>query len=152
MSNTTSGAVASIVLRRTLAASRERVFAAWTQPGQMKQWYATENHSIPEVQIDLRVGGAYRIAFEPKDGSETLYVRGTFREVRSPERLQFTWGWEEDDPSLEHETLMTVDFFERDNGTELVLTHDNFIDPASRDRHQEGWSVILDNLVTYLVR
>ena len=45
---------------------------------------------------------------------ERWNVRGTYREVRPPERLVMTWRWEEDKPEDEHDTLLTLEFNELD--------------------------------------
>ena len=48
-------------LTRTIKASREAVFRAWTEPEQMQQWMAPEGMEIPLLEADVRVGGAYRV-------------------------------------------------------------------------------------------
>ena len=75
-----------------------------------------------------------------------MTVHGTYREVSPPERLSMTWRWHEDDSSQEHESLLTLDFNERAGQTELVLTHAQFADADSRDRHEHGWTLIVDQL------
>ena len=57
-----------------------------------------------------------------------------------------TWLWEEDDPADEHETLLTLEFNEVGDETELVLTHERFASTESRDRHAEGWTAVLTQL------
>jgi uncharacterized protein YndB with AHSA1/START domain len=46
---------------RTYAAPRARVWEAWTQPALLTQWWGPENTSVPECEVDLRIGGAIRI-------------------------------------------------------------------------------------------
>ncbi|MFN2460466.1 MAG: SRPBCC domain-containing protein [Candidatus Velthaea sp.] len=149
MHDTTTRSVPRLVIRRTLPAPRSRVFAAWTQPEQMRRWAGPDDVTVPEVESDFRVGGAYRITMRKPDG-EVLAVRGIFREIREPERLAYTWSWEEDRPEDEIETLITVEFNERGQETELILTQEQFATVASRDNHQHGWNGALDNLATYL--
>jgi uncharacterized protein YndB with AHSA1/START domain len=145
MSNLQSPPVAAIVLRRTYGAPRERVFAAWTNPEIALRLYAPGETKATDVQMDVRPGGNYRIAMlSPEMGP--LVVRGTYREVKAPERLVMTWSWEEDDPAEERESLLTLDFHERDGGTEFVLTHELLATVESRDRHEVGWTSIVDKL------
>src|SRR5436190_169793 len=83
-------------IKRLIKAPRERVFDAWTRPEQLKQWMGPdEDMTIASVKIDLRVGGKFRIQMKAPDG-ESYTAVGTYREVRAPERLVFTWDWEKD--------------------------------------------------------
>jgi len=105
--------------------------------------------TAPEIDSDLRVGGAYRIVMLRSDG-ERLPVRGVFREIREPERLSYTWTWEEDSPESEIETLVTVEFRELGQETEVVLTHEGFASEESRGNHEQGWNGALDKLAKLL--
>ncbi|MDQ6825946.1 MAG: SRPBCC domain-containing protein [Candidatus Eremiobacteraeota bacterium] len=145
MNQTQTPVVPAVVLRRKYKASRERVFAAWTQPEIAAKFLGPDDVTVPEVQMDVRTGGSYRITMLMPDG-ERMIVRGIYREVRAPERLSMTWRWEEENPADEHESLLTLDFHDLDGETELVLTHEQFISVESRDRHEHGWAIILDQL------
>ncbi|HVA33613.1 MAG TPA: SRPBCC domain-containing protein [Candidatus Baltobacteraceae bacterium] len=138
--------VTALVIRRTIKATRERVFAAWTQPETLRRWFAPGEMHVGDVVFDARVGGRYRIAMMKPDGEPFVAV-GCIREFRAPERLSMTWQWEDDDGKLEgNETILSLDFYDRDGDTELVLTHENFTDADSRGRHEHGWNAILDKL------
>ena len=134
-----------LVLRRTYDVPRERLFAAWTTPAAVKEFFGPGDVTIEKVEIDARAGGTYRIDFKRPDG-ELLTARGVYRELRSPERIVCTWAWDEDDPALAKETLLTLEFFDRDGQTELVLTHELFRDEEQRNNHKEGWTAILEQL------
>ncbi|MDQ2679528.1 MAG: SRPBCC domain-containing protein [Candidatus Eremiobacteraeota bacterium] len=149
MSNTGASTVPAAILRRTYNASRERVFAAWTQPEIAARFLGPDDITIPKVEMDVRTGGSYRIAMHRPDG-ETWYVGGVYREVRAPERLCMTWRWEEDNTADEHESLLTLEFNEVNGGTELVLIHEQLATEESRAGHESGWSMILDKLATTL--
>jgi uncharacterized protein YndB with AHSA1/START domain len=143
MTQVTNPSAVALVLRRTFDAPRETVFKAWTDPAIMQQFLGPANRGCKNVQVDLRAGGAYRIVMDGPDG-EDFIAKGIYREVVVPERVVCTWLWEEDDPSQEHETLLTLEFIAKGNQTELVLTHENFKDAESCERHTEGWMAILD--------
>ena len=71
-------------LRRTFAAPREKVFQAFTEAEIMKKWWGPEEFTCPTAEIDLKVGGKYRIAMKPPEG-DVFYVKGTYREIKPPE-------------------------------------------------------------------
>lgn len=145
MSQSHTQVAPAIVLRRTYKVSRERVFAAWTKPEIAAMFLGPDDVTIPEVQMDVRTGGSYRITMLMPDG-ERWTARGIYREVRVPERLSMTWRWEEDSPADEQESLLTLEFNELGGETELVLTHEQFASGESRDRHEQGWNIILNQL------
>lgn len=135
----------SLVLRRTYKASRERLFEAWTTPQILRQFFGPRDVEIVDAQVDLRVGGGYSITMKKPDG-ELMTVRGSYRAVEPPERIVSTWAWDEDDPALEKETLLTLEFVERGDESELILSHEAFRDLTQRNNHESGWTTILDQL------
>ena len=149
MNDTKAQAPPRLVIRRKLAAPRARVYAAWTQPEQMRQWAGPGDITVPEIESELRIGGSYRMTMQKPDG-ERLVVRGVYREVRAPERISYTWRWEEDSPADEVETLVTVEFHDLGDETELVLTHEEFASQESRNNHEGGWNASLDQLASFL--
>ena len=134
-----------LVIRRTIDVPIARVFEAWTNPDILKKWIGGHEVTVTNASMELREGGAYRIEFQPAEG-EAVVVAGTFKEIRKPERLSFTWAWEEDDGTPVHDTLVTLDLRPDGNRTDLVLTHENFVDADSRDRHEGGWSESFEKL------
>jgi uncharacterized protein YndB with AHSA1/START domain len=141
-------APATLRITRTLPATRERVFRAWTDPQALARWLAPSDQfstSVPE--FDLRPGGRYRVEMRLAD--QTHVVGGAYREIRPPEKLVFTWRWE-NEPAHTVETLVTVELFDRVGSTELVLTHERFADEASRDEHHKGWNGCLERLGHFL--
>ena len=66
----------SFQIKRTLAAPREKVFSAFTDPEAIKKWWGpSEGFEIPSAEIDLRVGGAYRIGMKNPSG-KIFYLFG----------------------------------------------------------------------------
>jgi uncharacterized protein YndB with AHSA1/START domain len=83
-------------LTRVFDAPRELVFNAWTDAKQFQQWFgaaACDGSSLQSVKVDARVGGKYRLKMRRSDGEFWTTV-GTYREVKPPERLVFTWQFE----------------------------------------------------------
>jgi uncharacterized protein YndB with AHSA1/START domain len=138
----------SLRLTRIFRAPRSVVFRAWTEVEQLKRWFCPNEHWGLDVEVDPRVGGTLRVVMKDPGANQDHVVRGTFREVRPPERLVFTWRWE-DRPGFP-ETLVTVEFRDRGEETEVVLTHEALPTPESRDRHTHGWSGCLDRLAKLL--
>jgi uncharacterized protein YndB with AHSA1/START domain len=147
----------SLEVRRVIDAPPERVFEAWTQPAQIKQWMgADDDMEVPSATVELRVGGRFRIQIQRADG-EFFTAVGTYREIKPPERLVFTWDWEKDGSGTEfgelegNETLVTLEFHARGKQTEVVLRHEKFTSQESRDRHEGGWERCLASLASFLV-
>jgi uncharacterized protein YndB with AHSA1/START domain len=139
-------------MRRTIRTSREKAFHAWTDPDQLRQWFAVaEEFTTPIAEVDLRVGGRYRLGMKAPGDSPLLIVGGVYQEILPPQKLVFTWQWESAHPS-EPETLVTVEFYEREGVTEVVLRHERFEDALQRNKHGEGWSGCLDHLERLLER
>lgn len=149
MTPTTTTPVPALVLRRTIKAPRERVFAAWTQPETVAKFFSVDDVKATDVHLDVRTGGAYDITVILDDG-ERMLVSGVYRDVRVPERLVMTWRWQEDNPADEHESLLSLEFNALGDETELVLTHEQLATLESRERHEGGWAKIIDKLATLL--
>jgi uncharacterized protein YndB with AHSA1/START domain len=85
------------------------VFRAWTQPVALREWWCPPGWVAGEIDIDLRVGGAYRIGMSRTGTAGAgVSVSGHFLEVRPPERLVYTWRWEGAFAEMP-ETLVTLD-------------------------------------------
>ena len=144
-------------LNRVFNAPRELVFQAWTDAHQFKHWFgaaACEGASLESVKMDARTGGKYRLQLHRADG-EYYTTAGRYCEVTPPERLVFTWAFEKDGSGEEYgeveppEMLVTVEFKAHGQQTELILTHERFASPESRDRHADGWNRCLDSLAKF---
>jgi uncharacterized protein YndB with AHSA1/START domain len=136
-----SGDVALIV-RRTIRASAERVFDAWTKPEHLVRWWGPRPVRCSRAEVDLRVGGGYRIANQFPDG-KVLWIVGEFELVKPPHKLVYTWRLEPGTPSSER---VTVRFEPRDGATEVIVVHERISSAAIRATHEQGWQGCLDGL------
>ena len=94
MSNLTFDSATMLKIRRYYHASRERVFRAWTNPEQLKQWFAVaEGFTTPIADVDLKVGGRYRLGMQPPGDDGVLIAGGVYQQISPPEKLVFTWRW-----------------------------------------------------------
>ena len=138
----------SLQMKRTFAAPRERVYRAWTDAKQFALWFhPSTDYTTIITKLDLRVGGAYNLEMHHKGGNVHT-VRGTYKEVRPPEKLVFTWRWQREDSAPE--TLVTVEFRDLGGSTEVSLTHQNFTNAEDREKHNHGWLGCMDQLQNYL--
>lgn len=134
-------------LSRVVRTSRKRAFAAWTRPELLMRWFGPGKMLPAEVDVDLRVGGRCRFVINgpsPRTGLEmTITFTGTFREVVEDERLSIEWEVAHDpgDP-----TLVTVEFRDVAEGTEVTLTHERIPNADLLSRNQMGWSAMLEKL------
>lgn len=128
-------------LTRLIRGKREKVFEAWTRPELVQNWFCPEGLRVVSAEVDARVGGKYRISMKGDDDVYTAY--GTYQEIVPQQKLVFTWQWDEHDLV---ETLVTVEFKDKNGGTEITLTHNKFVDPKAVKFHKEGWTSTLENL------
>lgn len=140
----------ALEVRRVFAYPRARVFRAWTDPASLKAWFhPAAQLTTPLVEMDLRVGGRYRIMMQSPDQHQFI-VSGVYQLIEPPAKLVFSWRWEHE--TSEPETLVTLNFIERSpHETELVLNHTGFSSQAECHSHQTGWQGTVEQLAVYLV-
>jgi uncharacterized protein YndB with AHSA1/START domain len=132
-------------LRRRFTAPRENVFRAWTDPEVLKRWWCPNGWLPAEIEVDLRVGGTYRIGMRRAESGRPIYVHGRFLDVQTPERLVYTWRWENAFVQMPP-TRVTVQFVESAGTTEVVLIHENLPEIAVCLRHRSGWMAAWERL------
>ena len=137
----------SLHITRIIKAERGKVFAAWTRPELMALWFAPEAMQVAGVQADPRPGGAYSITM--KGTGQGVTVSGHYEEVVENERLVFTWGWA-GDPGPR--TLVTVEFLDVPEGTQLSLRHERFAAQDAALKHEQGWYGCLASLERYFLQ
>lgn len=138
-----TAAPSAIEVRRTIRAPRQRVFDAWTKAEELKAWHAPGSLTVSLAEIDLRPGGSYRIHMREPDGKEHR-VTGVYREIDPPKKLVYTWGFGGDHPVKD--SVVTLEFFEHGDSTEVVLIHEGLAPESEREGHTKGWTSILDKL------
>lgn len=139
----------SLRLERFYPVAPAKVWRAWTDAQALKRWFGPGNaDKVSLAELDLRVGGRYRIVFGGDDG-KAHEVQGVYREVLPQRRLAFTWTWPRTTP--ERESLVILELNAVRGGTELVLRHEQFFDEQARDGHGRGWSQSFVNLERVLL-
>ena len=139
-------------LTRIFDAMRERVFDAWANRDHFAQWMCPPGVTITLLEIDVRVGGAWRIEGRNESG-KVFSSSGKYVEVKRPERLVFTWAHHADGNYANprgHETIVRIELRALGDKTELTLIHGPFIDGYTQ--HKAGWEGSFDKLTTFLGR
>lgn len=76
--------IKEVVFERTLNASPAKAWQAWTNPKLVKEWWGPNDVSIPECEIDLRVGGRIYLVMEAGE------AMGPYKGTRWPMEGKFT--------------------------------------------------------------
>lgn len=134
----------ALQMKRVIQAPRHLVFNALTEPDELAKWWGPRGFTAPGVDVDLRVGGSYRIAMQPPDG-DLFYLSGEFIEVDPLAHLAYTFRWEDPDPD-DQETVVTLSLRDLGESTELLFTQRSFATEGRRALHEQGWTDTLDRL------
>ena len=138
-----------LTITRVFDAPRSLVFKVWTQPEHFSRWLGPKDFTAIACHMNVQVGGMYRACIRSPEGNDH-WMQGIYREVVEPERLVFTFAWEDENNQPKHETLVTVTFEEQDNKTLMTFQQAIFESIESRDSHNTGWSECFDRLEIYL--
>ena len=134
----------ALELKRRIDAPRSTVFEACTDPDELARWWGPRGFTVPGVEMDLRVGGRYRIAMQPPEG-ELFHLSGEFREVDPPNRLAYTFSWEPPDPD-DRQTVVTMSLRDLGESTEVAMSQEGFATEERRALHVDGWTDSLGRL------
>jgi uncharacterized protein YndB with AHSA1/START domain len=152
------------VITRVFDAPREIVFGAWTDPKHLAHWWGPRIFTTHIYGMDVRPGGAYRVAMRGSDGVE-YPIKGVYREIAKPERLVMTMdvsehpdAWHDmvkpnrrkDETNPAGEMLLTATFEALGKKTRLTirvrLISTEIRDAMLKMGMTEGWSESLDRL------
>lgn len=135
-----NGQPARLILKLECAldASCGRVFKALTEPTALAQWWGPSGFTTPAIEIDLRVGGRYRFSMQPPDG-DLFHLSGQYLEIDPPNRLTYTFRWEEPDPD-DTETVVRLFLVTVGDGSRLRLLQGNFATDERLALHRSGWT------------
>lgn len=142
-------------ISRVFDAPRSLVYRAWTDPKQMAKWWGPKMFTNPVCEMDVRVGGRFRIVMRGPEGDEFPF-KGVYLEIVENELLKFTDDctehpkeWHDlvhpgQDPTAVPEVITTVTFTDADGKTRVTV-HMRFETPELRDGHvsagmDSGWS------------
>ena len=128
----------TLIVRKTIRATPQRLFEAWTQPEQLLRWWGPKDVVCIDATVDLRVGGRYRLANRFPDG-RVLWIGGEFEHIEPPSLVVYTWRIEPDTAS----ERVTVRFERREDATEVVVVHERIATAPVSDQHGQGCGSVL---------
>ncbi len=139
-----------VEVRQVVHASAEVAFEAWTEPEHVKKWWTPSEAAVCTLsEIDLRVGGRYRLDMHDRADQSTCKVHGEFQEISPPQRLVYTWNAETHQGTVTN-TLVTVEFHRKGKQrTEIILRHGRLPDTPIRQGHRETWGMMLASFGKY---
>jgi uncharacterized protein YndB with AHSA1/START domain len=135
----------AILITRIFEAPRERVFRAWTDPGEIAAWFGPAGVDTPRdrVRIDLRVGGRFELTMVRGDGGE-MTIGYDVLELVEPELIVLR-----SDPmpamGMPEPTFVRVELHAHGSRTRMTFS-DSPHPPAGRAPAEAGWSAAFDAL------
>jgi uncharacterized protein YndB with AHSA1/START domain len=135
----------TLYMKRTFSVPRERVFDAWVNPELLQRWFAaSKDYMSPYAEVDLKVGGRFRMAMKHVEKGNQHVATGLYKEIKRPEKLVFTWEWEGEPEN--GQTLVTVELREVEGLTEMLFKQEFFPNKERRDDHEKGWTGCFETL------
>jgi uncharacterized protein YndB with AHSA1/START domain len=137
-------------IERVLPAPALTVFEMHAEPGLLAQWWGPKGFSAPDIELELRVGGRYRITMQPPEG-DAFFLSGEFRAVEPGTRLAYTFRWEPPDAD-DQETLVEFSLQDLGGTTRVTVAQGPFATEERRALHVQGWTESLDRLEALMAR
>jgi uncharacterized protein YndB with AHSA1/START domain len=147
---TAMGGKFDLSITRVFDAPRSLVYKAWSTPEHLMRWWGPKDFVMQSARTDFRPGGKWRTCFRSSEGQD-YWAAGTYHELVEPERLAFTFAWEEESGNGP-QMLTRVTLEDLDGKTRLTFHQGTFDTKENRDSHAEGWSECLDRLGAYLAK
>lgn len=145
----------ALIIRRHIRAAPERVWRAWTDPAELKEWFTPKPVEVTLAEIEPHAGGAFRVVMKLEDG--TLMDEGAGCVLLAEPNRLLVWtdalgpGWK---PRAGGFMTAIISMEAREGGTdyEARVLH---VDEEGRRRHEEmgfaqGWGTVMDQLAERL--
>jgi uncharacterized protein YndB with AHSA1/START domain len=141
-----------LTITRVFDAPRALVFEAFVDREHALKWMGPRDYPVTHVEGDVRPGGKWRARLSAADGSRELWQGGIYREVVPPERLVFTFAWDDDDGGQGPETLVTITFADQGAKTLMTFRQGVFDTRENCDGHRMGWNSAFDRLAEHVAQ
>ena len=148
----------AVVIERSFDVPPQVIWRMWTEPAHFKAWYGPDGVTIPEANLDVRVGGRRVVCMEM--GSMRMWFTGEHLEVVANRRLVYTESMADESGAIippsamgmpeghPETTQVSVELEDVAGGTRMVLTHAGI--PADSPG-AAGWMAAFDKLAAYVV-
>jgi uncharacterized protein YndB with AHSA1/START domain len=146
---TTTVAHGTFTLERTYAFDRPTVFGAWVTQQAKNQWFGEGDDFLAKTErfeLDFRIGGRELLEGRLPSGRHFVYD-STYRDIVDERRIIAEYDVLVDGRRISV-SLMTVEFFDIDGGTKVLLTEQGaFLDALDTNEDRvDGASHMLDQL------
>jgi uncharacterized protein YndB with AHSA1/START domain len=154
-----------LTIERVFDASRELVFEVFTKPEHLIKWWGPNGCSVVSCETNPEPGGRWQLMMRsprllpqfanrhPAAHEHEWIVekqQGIYQEVVKPERLVFTYAFEDDAGRPLHQTVVTINFADEEGKTRMILHQAVFESASARSDHVRGWNEALDHLADYV--
>ena len=139
-------------VRRNLLAPPKAVFAVFAEDELVGRWLTPSPEiRLTVLQFDFREGGSYRFAYHIP-GATTVIVAGSYKVIKPPSKIVFSWVIEPPDEHAGIESEVSVAITADGSGSELVIRYEKFGRVHATERHAAGWRGALDQLAELLAQ
>lgn len=141
----------TLILERTIKASRQKVWRCWTESDLLKQWYCPKPWSVSHAELDVRAGGINLVVMQGPDGQQ-MSVPGVYLDVEPGTRLVFTDAFERAwVPSAKAFMVADITLSDTPEGHTQYTARVLHWSVADREAHQKmgfhvGWGIAADQL------
>ena len=137
---------------RRLAHASEKGFAAFASAELVaRSLTPSPEIRLTELDFDFREGGSYRFAYH-LPAATTVIVGGSYRAIKPPSKLVFSWVIEPPDEHAGIESEVHAAITADGSGSELVIRHEKFGRNDAIERHTAGWRGAIDQLTNFLAK
>lgn len=137
-----------VVIERIFEAEVELLWKTWTQPQYIEQWFGSDPlGTVQKVEIDLAIGGKFRIQFSDADASVHI-ARGEYLNIDQNKNLRMTWEWESE---LNQVSELNVDFISMHDKTKIILTHSNLVFKTVHN-YELGWTRAFNKIENKIIK
>ncbi len=143
-------AIDAVIVRRLIRARRAQVFDAFSRAEALTLWFTPGSDiSVEVLTFDFTPQGDFRFRYTMADGTRPI-VGGTYETISPPDELAFSWIWEPPDRHADIWTRVLVQFHEKGDATEVLITHDHLPSVEAGSRFVAGWEGTLASLAMHL--
>jgi uncharacterized protein YndB with AHSA1/START domain len=146
--------IKTVTFTRLLDAPPATVFPLWTEAQHVSKWFAPKHFTVPECEVDARVGGEIRLTMQAPDGTRHP-MKAVFEELTPNQRIVTrNWAGLDAEGKPGFETRQTYTFAAEGDKTRLtvqaeVIWMEPHMAPAIAGM-EPGWNQTLDKLETVI--